>query len=78
MTEYTREKILPEDLIQKTNLQQHNFMIDAINDIDGRQGSIEDVTNVNIDDIAILKTNVVTLSNEKLDKDDINEDLHFE
>lgn len=67
MVEYTRDKILPEDLIQKTNLQQHNFMIDAINDIDGRQGDIEDVTNVIIDDIAILKTNVVTLSNEKLD-----------
>jgi len=77
MVEYTRDKILPEDLIQKTNLQQHNFMIDAINDIDGRQADIEDVTNVNIDDIAVLKTNVVTLSNEKLDKADINADLHF-
>ena len=77
MVEYTREKILPEDLIQKTNLQQHNFMIDAINDIDGRQVDIEDVTNVNIDDTAILKTNVVTLSNEKLDKADIDADLHF-
>lgn len=77
MVEYTREKILPEDLIQKTNLQQHNFMIDAINDIDVRQGNIEDVTNINIDDITILKTGVVALSNEKLDKADIDADLHF-
>jgi hypothetical protein len=77
MVEYTRDKILPEDLIQKTNLQQHNFMITAINDIDGRQADIEDVTNVNIDDIADLKTNVVALSNEKLDKADIDADLHF-
>ena len=77
MVEYTRDKILPEDLIQKTNLQQHNFMITAINDIDGRQADIEDITNVNIDDIADLKTDVVALSNEKLDKADIDADLHF-
>ena len=77
MVEYTRDKILPEDLIQKTNLQQHNFMITAINDIDGRQADIEDVTNVNNDDIADLKTDVVALSNEKLDKADIDADLHF-
>ena len=64
-------------MIQRTNLQQHNFMITAINDIDGRQADIEDVTNVNIDDIADLKTDVVALSNEKLDKADINADLHF-
>jgi hypothetical protein len=77
MTEYVRDKILPEDMIQRTNLQQHNFMIDAINDIDGRQGDIERVTNVNIDDIVDLKTDVIALSNEKLDKDDIDADLHF-
>lgn len=77
MVEYTRDKILPEDLIQKTNLQQHNFMITAINDIDGWQADIEDITNVNIDDIADLKTDVVALSNEKLDKADIDADLHF-
>ena len=77
MVEYTRDKILPEDLIQKTNLQQHNFMITAINDIDGRQADIEDITNVNVDDIADLKTDVVALSNEKLDKADIDADLHF-
>lgn len=29
-----RAKIEPEDLIQRTNLSQHNLMIDAINDID--------------------------------------------
>ena len=40
----TREKILPEDLIQKTNLRQHNLMIGAINDIDNRQGTVEDIT----------------------------------
>lgn len=77
MTEYVRDKILPEDMIQRTNLQQHNFMIDAINDIDGRQGDIERVTNVNIDDIADLKTDVNALSDEKLDKADIDEDIHF-
>ena len=77
MTENRRDKILPEDLIQRTNLQQHNFMIDAINDIDGRQGDIERITNVNIDDIVDLKTDVVALSNDKLDKADIDEDIHF-
>ena len=77
MTEFRRDKILPEDLIQRTNLSQHNMMIDAINDIDGRQGDIERITNVNIDDIVDLKTDVITLSNEKLDKADIDEDIHF-
>lgn len=77
MTEYKRDKILPEDLVQRTNLQQHNFMIAAINDIDGRQADIEDITNINIDDIVDLKTDVVALSNEKLDKADIDADLHF-
>lgn len=77
MTEYRRDKILPEDLIQRTNLSQHNFMIDAINDIDERQGNIGHITNVNIDDITDLKTDVVALSDEKLDKADIDEDIHF-
>lgn len=40
----TREKILPEDMIQKTNLRQHNLMIDAINEVDERQGIVEDIT----------------------------------
>ena len=40
----TRRKILPEDMVQKTNLRQHNLMIDAINDIDERQGTVEDIT----------------------------------
>lgn len=77
MVEFRRDKILPEDLIQRTNLQQHNFMIDAINDIDGRQVDIEHITNINIDDIVDLKTDVIALSNEKLDKEDIDADLHF-
>ena len=40
----TRRKILPEDMVQKTNLRQHNLMIDAINEVDERQGIVEDIT----------------------------------
>ena len=40
----TRQKILPEDMIQKTNLRQHNLMIEAINEVDERQGTVEDIT----------------------------------
>ena len=40
----TRQKILPEDMVQKTNLRQHNLMIDAINEVDARQGTVEDIT----------------------------------
>lgn len=73
----TRKKIMPEDLIQRTNIVQHNFMIDAINDLDERQVIVEDKNAVNTEDVASLKTNIAILSNEKLDKDDINKDLHF-
>lgn len=73
----TRKKIMPEDLIQRTNIVQHNFMIDAINDLDERQEIVEDINADNTEDIATLKTDVIVLSNEKLDKDDINKDLHF-
>ena len=40
----TRQKILPEDMVQKTNLRQHNLMIDAIKEVDERQGTVEDIT----------------------------------
>ena len=66
----TRKKILPEDLIQGTNLQQHNFMVSAINDIDERQSVVEDINAVNTADIATLKDDVVILNNVKYDKTD--------
>lgn len=73
----TRRKILPEDMIQKTNLRQHNLMIDAINEVDARQGTVEDITATNTGAVAILKDDFIALSNEKLDKASINKDLHF-
>ena len=73
----TRQKILPEDMIQKTNLRQHNLMIDAINEVDIRQGTVEDMVAANNIDVATLKGNFITLSNEKLGKADIDKDLHF-
>jgi len=65
-----RKKIIPEDLIQGTNLQQHNYMVSAINDIDERQGVVEDINAVNTADIATLKNDVVILDNVKYDKVD--------
>ena len=68
----TKKKILPEGLIQKTNIQQHNFMIDAINDIEERQVNVEDINAATNADVATLKNDVVILNNVKYDKDDAN------
>ena len=84
----TRQKILPEDMIQKTNLRQHNLMIDAINEVDERQSAVEDITDAVTADVATVKGNLIALSNAhrtdfialsnaKLDKASINKDLHF-
>ena len=72
----TREKIIPEDLIQKTNLQQHNFMIAAINEIDERQKDVEDSNAATTAAVATLKSDVVSLS-EKHDDDiaDLEQDI---
>ena len=58
----TREKILPEDLIQKTNIRQHNLMIGAINEIDERQGTVEDMIVTNNSDVATVRGDLVALS----------------
>ena len=55
-----RQKILPEDMIQKTNLRQHNLMIGAINEIDERQAIVEDNS-------AITTARVVALSQKHND-----------
>ena len=73
----TREKILPEDMVQKTNLRQHNLMIGAINDVDVRQGIVEGITAANSRDVATVKGDCIALSNEKLDKRDVNANLHY-
>ena len=72
----TRKKILPEDLIQKTNLQQHNFMIAAINEIDERQKDVEDINTATTAEVATLKSDVVGLS-QKHDDDiaDLAQDI---
>lgn len=55
----TRRKILPENLIQSTNIQQHNFMIDAINDIDERQSVVEGINAATTAEVATIKNDVV-------------------
>ena len=66
----TRKKILPEDLIQGTNIQQHNYMIGAINDIDERQSVVEGINAATTAEVATLKNDVVLLDNKKYDKTD--------
>lgn len=66
----TRKKILPEDLIQSTNLKQHNYMIDAINSIDERQKDVEDIN--------AATTTAVAALNQKHNADIANLEQEFE
>ena len=72
-----RNKITPYDLIQKTNIKQHNMLVDYVNDGIDRLDGLDELTDINTVDIGNIKSDVILLSNEKLDKDSIDENIHF-
>jgi len=72
-----KNKITPYDLVQKTNIKQHNMLVDYVNDGIDRLDGLDALTDINTVDIGNIKSDVVLLSNEKLDKDSIDENIHF-
>lgn len=72
-----KNKITPYDLIQKTNIKQHNMLVDYVNDGIDRLDGLDELTDINTVDIGNIKSDVILLSNEKLDKDSIDENIHF-
>ena len=72
-----RNKITPYDLVQKTNIKQHNMLVDYVNDGIDRLDGLDALTDINTVDIGNIKNDVILLSNEKLDKDSIDENIHF-
>lgn len=70
-------KLEPIDLIQKTNIRQHDLMINAINANSQEIDEVRAVEDIAVSDISTIKNNIVVLSNEKLDKEDIDKDLHI-
>jgi hypothetical protein len=72
-----KNKITPYDLVQKTNIKQHNMLVDYVNDGIDRLDGLDALTDINTVDIENIKNDVILLSNEKLDKDSIDENIHF-